>query len=564
MNPRAQIKRIISGLPDLSPSVAIGSLGATELLVTTLSPSQAGGLIGTATESDTVGGILAAASVTGTELGLVADVVGILFFGYAVYEFLPQVFPDTVGLITNRRGYRVLAICFAVILSKTIESVISGTGVSEIILISVGLGVTPVVLCVGYVGIIASRSTADITPASDVVRERLTVSGANGRTNDTETALLRHRLSDVLHVGVFIAAPLPILGITASVVGFLYPLLEGLAIGWAVIGVVNHRVTENVGDRLPSREQVDLEDSGFDLSIATVRSPKGLPTAIITVLGFIGAVIFVGGLIITMPQFVQEGVAAIRSDPLFTWSVIGGVFVLLGSGFFNVWFWARVIRRVPAYLRTWNTSKAEGSPLADESLPEPVSRPVGLLLPFFITVLPAVMFIQTLRFDYFFDLRTPVLAGYGVVWPLSVVLLGWAVYRTQQREPQPVSSDGRALPVALLTEWAVILLLQPIATYVGQASGLGYSSSTAGVGILLVIISMSVFIFIYPDLEFRADNAKGWRSQQENLAMFSVGFTCGVGWFLNIGSSDNKLFFSIIAVLFVGASVWNVAAERLL
>jgi len=116
----------------LSPSATVGSLGATELLLTTLSPSRAGRLIEAATESDGVGAILASISLVGTELELLTNIAGFLFFGYAVYEFLPRLFPKELAVVTDRRGYRIFAVCFALVASETIAiAFLSDVGVSS-------------------------------------------------------------------------------------------------------------------------------------------------------------------------------------------------------------------------------------------------------------------------------------------------------------------------------------------------------------------------------------------------------------------------------------------------
>ena len=555
--------RMTSRLPDLSPSAAVGSLGASELLFTTLSPSRIGEVVGTAAESNAVGTLLASISLVGTELELVANLAGILFFGYAVYEFLPRVFPEELAVVADRRGYRLLAAGFVVTASDTVSSVLlrGGGASSRSASTALGVGAIPLVICVGYVGVIATRDVVDLGPAAHAVSERLDVTGASEESDATGTASFRDRLSDVVSVGVMTAAPLPFLAMAVAVAGLLYPVPEGLAVGWGIIGAVDSRFDRGVGERLPNRERTDLEGSAFDLVVNAVRSTKGIPTVALTLTGLGGAVVIVGVLNSNTPRFAREGLTAVRSDPLFAWSVLGMVLVLLGSGLFAVWFWARVIRRVPAYLRAWNTSNAEASPLADEALPEPVTRPVGLLLPFAVTILPAAAFTQTLRFDYFFGSRTAVLTGYGIVWPLSLAVLGWAVRRTRRTEPQPPSSDSRALPIALTVEWTVFVLLQPIVLFVGRASGIRFPPRMEGTGLLLIIIAMVMFIFVYPDLEASANDAEGWRSQQATLAMFGAGVACAVGGLLNIG--DSGLVLGVVAVLFVGGSTWDVVMGKL-
>jgi hypothetical protein len=521
-------------------------------------------LIGTAAESDAVGAILAAISLAGTELELIANLAGFLFFGYAVYLFLPRVFPEALNVVTDRRGYQVFAVCFVVVVSEPLASIVLSEDFASFrnIIIALASTVTPLVVCLGYVGIIASRDMVNIRPASREVSERFNVSVASGRMNDTERVSLTDHLSDIAYVGFMTAVPLPFLSMAVGVAGLLYPIPEVLAIGWMIINVINTRFGQSVGGRLPSRERVDVEEIVFDLVVNVVRSPKGVPTVLLTLTGFGGAISIFGVRSGNMLQFTREGLITIRSDPFFAWNVLGVGLVSLGSGLFAVWFWARVIRRIPAYFQAWNASKAEGSPLAEESLPVPTTRPVGLLLPFAVTTLPAVAFIQTLRFDYFFDLRTLVLSGYGVVWPLSMVVLGWAVYQTRRTEPQPPSSEGRALPVALLVEVAVVLFQLPIAAYVGQASGMGFSSPIEGVDIILIPTVMIVFMFVIPDLEARANDVEGWRSQQANLAMFVVGLSCAIGGMFNIGSTG--LLLNIFAALFIGTPIWDVMTDILL
>lgn len=550
-------------LSNLSPSITVGSLGAIDLLLTTFSPSQAVRGIGTAVESDTLGGVLATISLVGTELEIIAELAGFLFFGYVVYEFFPRVYPEELAVFTDRRGFRVLAIFYVIALSQVAATALQP--VSDPVEISLNLGVSVVIvliLCVVFVYIISSRNTVDIGPARRAASERLSVNGLSGGRNDIKRTSFRYRLLDSVYVGLMIALPLPFISLAVVVAGSLYPIPEGLAVGWALISTVDSRSNQSVGDRLPNRERVDLEDSAFDLVVNVARSPKGLSTVVPTFQGFAGAVIFVGALNSNTPRFVREGLRAIRSDPLFAWSVLGAVLVLLVSGLFAVWFWARVIRRIPTYLQAWNTSKADSSPLSEETLPDPITRPVGLLLPFAVTALPATAFVQTLRFDYFFGIRPLLLSAYGVVWPLSIIFLGWAVYQTRRIEPQPPLSDGRALPVGLLVVWAVVLLLEPLGRYVRQASGTRIFTSTEGVEILIIPLVLFLFTFYYPDLEARGRGAKGWRSRQANIAMFGFGLLCAVGGLLDVGGIGQIL--SITAALFTGAPLWTVLTDKYL
>lgn len=553
-------------LSGVSSRLVLGGLGAGELLASALSglsPSRAGDIVGRAAASDAAGTVLASLSLVGTELEVLATVAGILFFGYAVYEFLPGVFPQELEVVAGRQGYRLLAVALvlggAEIFASAVRLGTSQTG--QLTLNGFLFAVSSLVACIAYVTSVVYRDAADIEPAARAVSERLDITGPGEGSEAIETESIRARGSHIVSVGLMLAIPTVLLAPAVVAAEQLYPTPELLAITWGVVATVDNQTDRPVIDRLPDRERTDFEGSVFDLVVNAIRSEKGVPTVLVVLLGFLGATVLVGVLNANMTRFAREGVAAVGTNPLFAWSVIGMVVVLVSSGLYAVWFWTRVIRRVPRYLRAWNVANAETSPMADEDLPDSITRPVGLLVPVTVTMLPATAFTQLLRFDYFFASRAMLVVAYAVTWPLSVALLAYCVWRTRRIEPQPPLSDGRALLVALLAEWLVYVLFNPIVAFVGAASDVRYPPSVEGIRAALLLPALAAFIFIQPDVAARTKDADGWRQHGNWLFMAGGGLVCGVAALLNLIPGFG-LALGIMAALFVGAPVWEAVSKR--
>lgn len=546
--------------------LALGGFGASEILLSTLSrlsPSGATNAVSVLAESSIVSSLLATVSLMEAELALLATVAGMLFFGYGVYEFLPGVFPEQFDVLTRRGGYRLIATVFVIGGAEVIARLIADDPLPGQMTITMFLlGVTPLVISVGYVAAVVYRDAAEIEEAARAVSERLHIAGPGKGHEAIEAESTRKRFSHIVSVAVMLAIPLPFLAAAVVAASQLYPVPELLAIGWGFLAIANVRPSRETTDHPIDPERVDLEGSAFDLVVNAVRSQKGIPVVLITLLGFGGATALVGVLNSNTPRFTREGLSAVTDAPLFAWSVVGMVVVLLSTGLFAVWFWTRVIKRVPRYLRAWNVTHAETSPLSDESLPETVTRPVGMLVPVFVALLPATGFAQLLRFDFFFGARQLLVGVYAVVWPVSVGLLAYCVYRTHNAEPQPPLSDGRALPVALCAEYSVFLSFSLIVNFVGEASNMQYPPKVDGTGVLLLILLVAIHQYAYPDVAARAKNADGWRAHQGQLFMFAGGAVSAVGALFNVVPGYGLLL-GILAALFMGAPVWEIGRTKL-
>ena len=546
-------------LSNLPTRATLGGLGVTELVLSTLStPTRLVDLLGTAAESDLLGTALATVSLVGTELAVAADLAGLLFFGYAVWEFLPRVFPAEFESVTSRLGYQLLAVVFVLATTDLVAQLGRGTRswTSRTGLV-VGFALSAGLLSIGYVASVAARGT-DLSAPADVAGAQMT---ANEDRDTSEMHPLRRQTGRVIVVGITAALPLAFLPPVVAAAGRLYPIPELLAIGWGAVGVVERRSSRSITDHLPNRERTDVEDSGFDLIVNAVRSPKGLSVLAVILAGFAGGTTLFAAFGSNAGRFLDEAITTANSQPLFAWSVFGTVVAIPTASLYAVWFWVRAIERTPRYLHAWNEAHVDASPLADETLPGPVARPAGLLVPVAVTLVPAVAVTQLLKYDYFFGLRSLLVAGYAVVWPLSILLLGWCVVRTRRLEPQPPASDGTALLAALLVEWGAFLALVRFVPIVASGAGIPYRPPV-GVGGFLLALGMVVFLFVYPDVNARSDAADGWRGSQQYLFMFGTGLACGLAALVGLLPRFQLMLVSV-GVVFVGGAVWGVASDAL-
>ncbi|MGQ4556265.1 hypothetical protein [Halobellus sp. GM3] len=539
---------VIDRLSAVPSRFTLGGLGASEILLTTLSSDYL---------TDAV--VLVAESDLG---GLVAMLAGMLFFGYTVFEFLPEVFPDEIDTVTERVEYRLLAAVFVVVSAKVMEGFVGGAvDPTQLTLTLLAVAVIALAIGVLYVAAIAYGGGVDLAAVSEVAYERLDVADPTEREWTAGADAFRTRLRQVVTAGVFLAMPLPFLAIGVLTGDMLYPMPEVLAVSWVFIGAVDFRSDRTLTERLPHHEHADVEGSTFDLVVNTVRSKKGLPVVLVALIGLSTAVILLSVVSSEGLLFARLALYNITRDSLFAWSTLGMLLVLFASATFALWFWVRTIRRVPSYLRAWNAAYADSPPTIEESV-EPVTRPIGALLPFAAAMIPAMVYLQTVRFEYFFGVRNAVLTLYGIVWPLSLLLLVWAVHRTRQTDPQPPLSEGRVLPVALLVGWSWFIVLAPVIAFFNRASGMRYPTSAGGVAVIGLILFITVFQFVYPDLTARATDASGWRAHQHRLVMIGVGALCAVGALIDV-LPGYGLLLGLLSVLFVIAPVWEVTVGKL-
>lgn len=557
---------IRSRLPNVQPPIKLGGLAGGEILLSTLSgfTSSQTNVIGSLADSTIITAILATTSIIETELVVLSNIAGVLFFGYAVYEFLPKVFPTQLDVLTQRRSYRlasgITVVLFADILTRLLTAFTGDGAVSFFNLIVIPdftgvvtiifllMGVTPLIICYSYVGVLIHWNIDNLEEATHEAERWMAIKEEKGANNSSNKSV-KNRFSQIYTLGTMLAAPVIFLPIAVVAAGLMYPIPELISAGWGLHAITNTYSTGKLTALTPDPEQVDVEDSAFDLVKNTVRTTKGLGAVVITLYGFSTATaLFLGSSSSAFP-FISYGITVVSSEPLFTWSIIGMAITNFSATSFAVWFWIRVIRRLPCFLRAWEVAYTDTSTLSKQNLPENITRPYGMCIPFIITIVPSSSFLILLRADFYFEAKSILVGVYAFLWPMFILLLAYCVNRTRNADhnnkPQPPLSDSQALPTAIMAMFGSVLLFNMITTYITAAARVRNPVEQEFNILIVFALLIALILYLRPDLSARSKDKEGWRSYQDNIFVFTGGAVIAMWGWLKISPIWSQPFYIV-------------------
>lgn len=120
----------------------------------------------------------------------------------------------------------------------------------------------------------------------------------------------------------------------------------------------------------------------------------------------------------TVSFLVSTGLAGFTDRVMFTitWNVAGMGFSILVASVYGVWYWIRMLERLPSYLDFWADKVGKRETEASESQ---LTRPVGVMVP------PTMAIFATLLWVVLDHANGPGLSTldilYAITWPLSMV-----------------------------------------------------------------------------------------------------------------------------------------------
>lgn len=128
------------------------------------------------------------------------------------------------------------------------------------------------------------------------------------------------------------------------------------------------------------------------------------------------------------------------------WNALGMTVCLLAVALYGIWYWTRTLQRLGPYLETWlrRHDLHADSDSGDRSRMSLPTRPVGGMVPPMIAFVAVVWYVGTEG--------SHVGVIFGAVWPLTIALLIGGVALTARRDPQAATTDGIAVPIALLVQ----------------------------------------------------------------------------------------------------------------
>lgn len=378
---------------------------------------------------------------------IAAKLAELVFVSYLVYQFVPRVFPERMGAWQERRPPRlfmaggVVALLFAGAL-PTINLVIFS-------------------LTVGFVAYFATAQTDPFADSDGYVVQIL-----NGIADDREFdgptlnpdapglrgALVRWLF--LVTAALFLTVCALVVSMVLIALGFFFPLLEVTVLAWASYDAAGDRLNA-VPD--PERDGPEIEETFFEAISTVFRAPlKGAPSLFLITIGVsVSALPFL--LVATLVPHISPAELWFL---LTTSRGIAATSLLVGfalSGAYGLWFWYRICRRFPAFLRS----------VADGTEPDPpVALPIGGPLPGVIPLAPAAAYALAsalwLHAHPSLDL-VPfwLLAVLGLAMILAFVALFWFVLRTVRvRDDSPTAgwSDNRLIPVATLVQLGAVFV----------------------------------------------------------------------------------------------------------
>lgn len=350
----------------------------------------------------------------------------------------------------------------------------------------------------------------------------------------------------------------------------LYPLLE-LAV---LTGLALNRWSGPLAGLLSAARLTGLEDRLYDSVAYAGRGIKGMTLMILVIVGFMLPVFL---FVVVFPLWVRQVTFWLKMlfvpGPFYLTSTIGfilwnqtGVFVcLLLSVGFQLWFWFRMLDRIPYFLDYWernhnvraayatNEANVDDSPLI-HSTPRsarPRTRLVGFLLPAVVALLPAMIFIYLNPYPVNELPHLRLHRVFAFSWPVVVVILAVSVWWTAARDSQPIRTDAYALPFSLMIQAGATAVLtsvsrtpEPGALQVGTV---WIAPGTFTVFVLLVI----PWVFFFEDVGLYARQHHGPGQYADVAYLLSFG---GITSVLSILESDRSavLFLVLAAACFVG------------
>lgn len=248
-----------------------------------------------------------------------------------------------------------------------------------------------------------------------------------------------------------------LLGVAGGVLSGLFPLLEGLVIGWFVLERAGPLLPAPVRTRLPERERIDVDVQILSSIRPSFSSFKGTMMTMFTFLGImIAAWIFSIG-VRQLPDAINlfalffDTLVATSASPVRLTAIllngVSGVGTTLFVGTYGLWYWYRVLRRLPLAAVWWREARG-ATPSATDSLAlsNAPSLPPGYMFA------PSLLLVLFLDWGGSTTTIVPNLPTYLILAGISVLATLWTVRRSLRQPPQPPRSDNLAIPLALIVQ----------------------------------------------------------------------------------------------------------------
>lgn len=520
-------------------------------------------------EQDIAPALLSVVSIYVTEIQLIATISEWLFIAALFYVYTPKVFRARATEFTERESFRVittLATCgFALVFaSLVLGSPVDISRPSESaggFLVACAAAITGYGLFFRYEANWPDQSLderiavlAAFIPVPDAertaIREGITAAG-HWATLRAYTLFLSVVFTCVIHVFFFS---------TLSVIVFgLFPLVEILILLSVGLGWLRRRYPNTFDWADSISDVLDIETRLYDVVSTAGRGIKGwVGLVLCIVFGLFGQAVILGFALPVVLQDVRLFLHTASSIGITTpfvavrtWNVLGVGLSFLTASAFGVWFWLRMLERLPAFLEDWE--RAVGLRAASEREPA-TTRPLGVMMPPSLALFAATLWLIHVSRTTGRLVVTPQDVAYALIWPAILCILLASVWLTLHREPQDAASDNRALPAALLVQIGigfVFLWLEFPAETGGQAVSVGFSP-------LAVMMLVAIPFFFY------LQDVYLWGERRDGIGMYAFPAALGsFGGFVivlgTIPTTERQFLFLVLGITtLLGASVLAV------
>ena len=474
-----------------------------------------------------------AIAARGDELQVIGVGFEWLLLGYIVYRFFPRLFPGDgpVNTELERRRFRVLvtalALLWAVPLADLMPSLFGQSVLPPVVERFVFGGELFAPAFVGWIvgsalllgGYLYTRWWHDATiddrmafmtrirPGKPSANERDKIRERLGRDDWVGSVTDGLGLLSAVFVLVLVCL---FFSLSIGIAGTLFPLPQVVVLVGVTGSLVGERFPERtrlgrfggaVGDR-----SVDIEARLYTLLRYVSTSRKGMIVAPFYFLGTLTSILltlvsFVAFAILVVIVVFRPEVFLSSTVPLLTrWNVAGYLICGTVPGLYSLWFWIRETGRIPHYLRDWERRHSGTAAVAEETLPDPVTRPPGVLL---VPTALVVLFAAFVRIASDGPVLTVPNAAFALGWPLALAATVWSIRWTFRSEPQPLWTESYALPAAFAFQalWLWLLL----------GTGLLDQRLFSGTEIVTVV-GFGITMFYVPDgwVRLRSAVARDW------------------------------------------------------
>lgn len=464
---------------------------------------------------ETVPALVSLTSRTSVTPSTVGWFAGWAMFGTLVYGVVPSVFPDTVERTNDRPSFKAVTAATAIGFAVVIESQVFVSWWSGAPFDGIG---NKWFLFVGIAGAITFTALqwrqhngdpmSPDGPFAALVNGLTPFFDVRGEQSSTPSRLV----VDLAGVGVYLLICV-FMGLVVFLLILLYPLPEV-----AVLLHVGLRVAHEDDVGLPVESWAAQIDRRLTASVGAFNAgPKGIGSMVfilggVLISGFFAFMVSYG--IMSQIGYTLNAIYDLNLSPNHILAVLYMAAVILTLGLlaiYGIWFWLRVIERLPYFLDTWvhTQPKDMRTTRTWNETGSLIARPSGVMVPW------AVLFITFSLMMPGCDItETGCFPSLGVilVWVSTVAGVCWLSWDSFSAEPQDPLWDNFAIPVAFSVQLFAI--------------GIGYDIIGAwnfnipmAHKTLLLFVILAV-CFYYPDAYTRLEVDGPGQYLSEGLAAF--------------------------------------------